>query len=69
MLSKNIKMYSVYNAKNDTPLILYARSHVCAKAMGISVNSFYRYIIRMRQGINMRKWLVYEDEVEDEEDG
>jgi hypothetical protein len=38
--------------------------------MGISVNSFYRYICRMRGGkIKLRKRAVYEDEVEDVEDG
>ena len=36
--------------------------------MGVSRNTFYRYLVRMRQGkIKLRKWLVFEDEVEDEE--
>lgn len=61
-------MYSVYNAKTDTPLIVYANAYDCAKAMGISVKSFYRYIVRIRHGIKMRKWELYEDEVEDEEE-
>ena len=61
--------YSVYHKKSELPLILYGSSKECAKAMGIKVNSFYRYICRMRQGkIKLRKWLVYEDELE-EEDG
>lgn len=64
------KMYSVYNAKTDVPLILYANSKECAKAMGITINSFYRSLMRTRQGkIKIRKWAVYEDEVEDMEDG
>ena len=58
--------YSVYHAKTELPLILYATSKECAVAMGVKVNSFYRYICRMRGGkIKLRKWLVYEDEVED----
>lgn len=64
------KMYSVYHMKDEAPLILYATSRECADAMGITQNSFYRYICRMRQGkIKNRKWLVYEEEVEDLEDG
>lgn len=57
------KKYSVYNAKTDQPVIIYANSKDCAKVMGIKLNSFYRYICRMRGGkIKLRKWLVYEDE-------
>lgn len=60
---KKSKMYSVYNAKTDLPVIIYADSDECAKALGITRNSFYRYICRMRGGkIKLRKWLVYEDE-------
>lgn len=65
-----VKRYSVYHKKTDMPLILYATAKECAEAMGIKRNSFYRYICRMRGGkINLRKWLVYEDEVEELEDG
>lgn len=61
--------YSVYHKKTDLPLIIYGTSKECAKAMGIKVNSFYRYIVRMRQGrIRLRKWAVYQDEKEDLED-
>ena len=60
------KRYSVYHQHTDQPLILYATSHECAEAMGIKLNTFYRYIIRMREGkIRLRKWAVYEDEVEE----
>lgn len=63
------KRYSVYHKKDETPLIIYASADECAKAMGTKRNSFYRYICRMRKGeIELRKWLVFEDEV-DEEDG
>lgn len=61
--------YSVYHKKTDEPLILYGTSKECAIAMGITVNSFYRYICRLRGGkIKIRKWSIYEDEVEDFED-
>lgn len=62
--------YSVYHKETDQPLILYGTSKACAKAMGIRLNSFYRYICRMRGGkVKLRKWAVYEDEVEELEDG
>jgi RNA polymerase subunit RPABC4/transcription elongation factor Spt4 len=62
--------YSVYHNKTEQPVIIYATATECAKAMGIKTNSFYRYICRMRSGKNrQRKWLVYEDEVEELEDG
>ena len=64
-----MKMYSVYDAKTDRPLIIYATSKECAKAMGITLNSFHRYLVRMRQGkIKPYKWAVYEDDVGGEED-
>ena len=64
------KRYSVYHVKTDVPLILYATSKECAKAMGIELNTFYRYIVWMRAGKTRRyKWNVYEDEMDGEEDG
>ena len=63
MIMQGAKKYSVYNAKTDQPVLIYANSKDCAKVMGIELNSFYRYISRMRGGkIKLRKWLVYEDE-------
>ena len=67
MADKRVKMYSVYDA-TDRPLIVYATAKECAKAMGITVNSFYNYIERVRHGkIKARKWSIYEDEVGDYE--
>lgn len=63
-----MKMYSVYDAKTDVPLIIYANSRDCAKAMGVTLNSFHRYMVRMRQGkIKLRKWAIYEDGEADDE--
>lgn len=67
MAGKRVKMYSVYDA-TDRPLIVYATAKECAAAMGITVNSFYHYIERVRHGkIKARKWSIYEDEVGDDE--
>lgn len=63
------KRYSVYDSKTEMPLIIYGTSKECAKAMGVTLNSFYRYLIRVREGkIKLHKWLVYEDEVEELEE-
>ena len=60
--------YSVYNTKTDMPLIIYASPKECAEAMGIKLNSFYKYISRKKSGTSQtRQWAVYEDEVGDEE--
>lgn len=59
----NKRHYSVYHKKTDQPLIIYATARECAEAMGIQIKSFYRYVMRMREGkIRLRKWAVYEDE-------
>ena len=66
----NAKRYSVYHTKTEMPLVIYGTAKECAEAMGVTLNSFYRYIMRIREGkIKIRKWLVYEDEVEELEDG
>ena len=62
------RRYSVYYRKTDTPLIIYATSKECAKAMGITLHSFYRYICRIKQGIGVRKWEVFVDDMEDEDE-
>ena len=67
---RNTKRYSVYYSKTDRPLIIYANARECAAAMGISLNSFYRNVMRLRQGmLKYHKWDIYEDETEDLEDG
>lgn len=64
-----LKRYSVYHKETDEPLIIYGTGAECAQAMGIKVNSFYRYLVRMRQGvIKLKKWAVYEDEIDDLEE-
>lgn len=67
---KVVKRYSIYHKGTDVPIMIYGTVQECAKAMGITVQSFYRHLCRIREGKrNMRKYDVYEDEVEDLEDG
>lgn len=60
--------YSVYDSKTEMPLIIYATAKECAKAMGITAESFRRYRCRIRDGIGVKKWLIFRDDVEDDND-
>ena len=63
MIVSNAKKYSVYSAKDEMPVLIYASAKECAEFMGITENAFFRFICRMRSGkYKQRKWLVYEDE-------
>lgn len=65
----DVKRYSVYHIKTEMPLIIYGTANECAEAMGVTLNSFYRYLMRIRQGkIQVRKWQIYEDEVDELEE-
>lgn len=57
------KRYSVYESKDDTPVIIYASAQLCAKALGIKTGTFYRYLTRKHAGgCPPQKWNIYEDE-------
>ena len=64
----DLRRYSVYHAKTDVPVMIYGTAQECADAMGITRETFYKHVQRMRGGkIQLRKWAVYEDEMGDEE--
>ena len=56
------RRYSVYLAKDDTPVIIYASSKRCADAMGVTRGTFYRYLTRLHIGQPVPRWSIYEDE-------
>lgn len=59
--------YSVYNKETDMPVAVYATSKECASAMGIRLQSFYKYIWRVREGKHESvKWDIYQDEIDEE---
>jgi hypothetical protein len=62
------KYYSVYDRKTDTPVFIHGTARECAKAMGVTRNSFYCYMTRNRRGEPCR-YDIYVDDKEDEEDG
>ena len=65
----DVRRYSVYHTKTEMPLVIYRTAKECAEAMGITLHSFYRYLTRIRQGkIKIRKWLIYEDELDELEE-
>lgn len=59
---KRLRMYSVYRVGDEMPLIVYATAAECARAMGISRNSFYIELGREKSGkFKAMKWHIYED--------
>ena len=48
--------YTVYDNRTDTPVALCATSNDCAKAMGITVASFYTYLTKSR-----KRWTILKD--------
>lgn len=62
-MAKTAKRYSVYETKDDTPVIIYASAELCAKALGVKTKTFYRYITRKHAGeCPPQKWDIYEDD-------
>lgn len=61
------KRYSVYHKGSELPLIIYASSQECAQVMGVTMPSFYSYVSRTKSGKVTGRWLVYEDEREDDD--
>ena len=62
------KFYSVYESGTDKPLVIHRTSDECAKALGITRDSFYSTISRQRNGKKPMKYEIFEDE-EDIADG
>lgn len=58
-----VRRYSVYNGKDEMPIVIYGTAQECAKAMGITPGSFYKYVYRITNGLwKPIKWLVFVDE-------
>ena len=61
--------YSVYSAKDDLPLIVGGTIPQCAKALGLTIDSFYSQASKQRHGRghdgSKRKWkIIRDDDVE-----
>ena len=60
--------YSVYEAGTDRPICIHGTAAECAAALGISQDSFYNYINRIRRGLAPKKIEIYQDEEDDSDD-
>lgn len=57
--------YSVYSAKDGLPLVLSGTSVQCAKALGLTLPSFYSQASRQRTGNGTggkRKYIIVREE-------
>lgn len=51
------KLYTVYNNKTDTPVIIDGTAEECAKAMGMTLATFYPTVTRVKSG-KIKKWHI-----------
>lgn len=64
------RRYSVYRRQTDEPLMINGTADECANAMGITRNSFYKYMVRTEYGTTGRKYEIFVDDPDEElEDG
>lgn len=61
------KKFSVYDRHTDLPIAINQTSRECAKALRISVKSFYRQLCRSRHGNPPKRYEIIEDKEENEE--
>lgn len=52
----NANSYTVYDNKTDELVILDGTSTECAKAMGVTINTFYSYLCKSKKGII--RWYI-----------
>lgn len=68
-------VYTVYDNRTDFPVIIDGTADECAKAMSLTLSSFYTAVTRCGQGTN-KHWEISKryldgksvDELEDEEE-
>lgn len=61
-----LRRYSVYRAKDDTPIIINGTAKECAAALGIRLNSFFVQVVRSKDPkVNHSRYMIYEDTAEE----
>lgn len=60
--------YSAYKRKTDEPVMIYGTARECIKVMGVTMTTFYIYVTRTRKGFGKRKYDIYVDDPEEDED-
>lgn len=62
--------YSVYRVKDDMPIVVSGTIPKCAKALGLTIDSFYSQVSKQRSGKysagSMRKYRIIREEADDE---
>ena len=62
--------YSVYSVKTDMPIVISGRIPQCAKALGLTIDSFYSQASKQRSGKysagSKRKYRIVREEADDE---
>lgn len=62
--------YSVYRVKDDTPIVIFGTIPQCAKALGLTIDSFYSQASKQRSGKysagSKRKYRIVREEADDE---
>lgn len=56
--TRSFCVYTVYNNKTDFPVIVDGEARKCAKAMGITLDSFYCYVDRRKKGRTPKRWYI-----------
>ena len=68
-MGRRMKHYSVYDRHTDQPILIHATRLECMGITGISLSTFYSYVTHTRTGKHKRRYEIYPDEEDDEEDG
>ena len=62
--------YSVYRVKDDAPIVIFGTIPQCAKALGLTIDSFYSQASKQRSGKysagSKRKYRIVREEADDE---
>ena len=67
MIRTPYKHYSVYERKTDKPVLIYGTARECVEVMGVTMNTFYIYVTRTNKGIKKRKYDIYVDDPEEDD--
>lgn len=62
------KRYSVYERGTDRPIAIWASSQECADALHITRASFFKQVMRCKQGKPVQKYEIVIHDTTDEED-
>lgn len=55
--TRSFCVYTVYDNRTDFPVIVDGNAHECAKAMGLTLGSFYSTVVRAKNG-SVKRWAI-----------